>query len=162
VEWVARVSICQLWGLVDDLSSFAAVKHANEDGNEGATRPPRPPTGRATPGARPRKAPRVSRSWARIRTAASRRPLAQCPSASFRLEHHHGVPISAIIFGGRRTHLTPLVYEAFDWDHGVFVGATMLPSGTPRSSASRVKSAATRWPCSPSAATTRATISSIG
>ena len=52
-------------------------------------------------------------------------PIANCPSVSFRLEQHHGVPISAIIFGGRRTHLTPLVYESFNWQHGVFVGATM-------------------------------------
>jgi len=57
-------------------------------------------------------------------------PLAQCPSASFRTEHHHGVPISAIIFGGRRAHLAPLVYEAFDWEHGVFVGATMASGRT--------------------------------
>jgi len=52
-------------------------------------------------------------------------PIVNCPSASFRMEQHHGVPISAIIFGGRRAHLTPLVYESFDWQHGVFVGAIM-------------------------------------
>ncbi len=52
-------------------------------------------------------------------------PIANCPSASFRLEQHHGVPISAIVFGGRRAHLAPLVYESFNWQHGVFVGATM-------------------------------------
>ncbi len=57
-------------------------------------------------------------------------PLTQCPSHSFRTEHHHGVPISAIIFGGRRAHLAPLVYEAFDWEHGVFVGATMASERT--------------------------------
>jgi phosphoenolpyruvate carboxykinase (GTP) len=52
-------------------------------------------------------------------------PISNCPSASFRLEQHHGVPISAIVFGGRRAHLAPLVYESFSWQHGVFVGATM-------------------------------------
>jgi phosphoenolpyruvate carboxykinase (GTP) len=52
-------------------------------------------------------------------------PIANCPSASFRLEQPHGVPISAIVFGGRRAHLAPLVYESFNWQHGVFVGATM-------------------------------------
>ena len=57
-------------------------------------------------------------------------PLAQCPSHSFRTEHHHGVPISAIVFGGRRAHLAPLVYEAFDWEHGVFVGASMASERT--------------------------------
>ncbi len=57
-------------------------------------------------------------------------PLVQCPSHSFRTEHHHGVPISALVFGGRRAHLTPLVYESFDWEHGVFVGATMASERT--------------------------------
>jgi len=52
-------------------------------------------------------------------------PIINCPTASFRLEQHHGVPISAIVFGGRRQHLAPLVYESFSWQHGVFVGATM-------------------------------------
>lgn len=57
-------------------------------------------------------------------------PLAQCPVASHRTEHHHGVPISAVIFGGRRERLAPLVYESFDWEHGVFVGATMASERT--------------------------------
>ena len=57
-------------------------------------------------------------------------PLTQCPSHSFRTEHHHGVPISAIVFGGRRASLAPLVYESFDWEHGVYVGATMASERT--------------------------------
>jgi phosphoenolpyruvate carboxykinase (GTP) len=57
-------------------------------------------------------------------------PIVNCPTVSFRLEHHHGVPISAIIFGGRRQHLAPLVYESFNWQHGVFVGATMASERT--------------------------------
>ncbi|OQC20219.1 MAG: Phosphoenolpyruvate carboxykinase (GTP) [Planctomycetes bacterium ADurb.Bin069] len=52
-------------------------------------------------------------------------PIVQCPTHTFRMEHHHGVPISAIIFGGRRARLAPLVYQSFDWAHGVYVGATM-------------------------------------
>jgi phosphoenolpyruvate carboxykinase (GTP) len=57
-------------------------------------------------------------------------PISQCPTASFRLDQHHGVPISAIIFGGRRARLAPLVYEAFNWQHGVFVGSTMASERT--------------------------------
>ncbi|TWT21507.1 phosphoenolpyruvate carboxykinase (GTP) [Luteimonas marina] len=49
----------------------------------------------------------------------------QCPSYSPRAEDARGVPISAIVFGGRRATLMPLVFEARDWAHGVRVGASM-------------------------------------
>lgn len=49
----------------------------------------------------------------------------QCPSYSPRAEDPQGVPISAIVFGGRRPSLVPLVFEARDWTHGVLVGASM-------------------------------------
>jgi phosphoenolpyruvate carboxykinase (GTP) len=49
----------------------------------------------------------------------------QCPSWSPHAEDAQGVPISAIVFGGRREHLVPLVFEARDWTHGVLVGAAM-------------------------------------
>ena len=57
-------------------------------------------------------------------------PAANCPCISSEFENPQGVPVSAIVFGGRRAKTAPLVYQSFDWKHGVFVGSIMASETT--------------------------------
>ena len=57
-------------------------------------------------------------------------PARNCPCLSSEFENPQGVPISAIVFGGRRAKTAPLVYQSRDWNHGVFVGSIMASETT--------------------------------
>jgi phosphoenolpyruvate carboxykinase (GTP) len=102
-----------------------ATTSAREPWWEGLT--PTPPDGLADwqgqpwqPGAGPAAHPN-----SRFTVLAS-----QCPSIDPKWEDPHGVPISGFIFGSRRTRVIPLVFEAYDWPHGVYLGSAMSTETT--------------------------------
>lgn len=73
------------------------------------------------------------RPWASATSVRAAHPNARFtiaarnwPTVGASFEYPTGVPISAIIFGGRRSRLAPLVYESFSWAHGVYIGATLV------------------------------------
>lgn len=57
-------------------------------------------------------------------------PAVNCPCISPEFNNPNGVPISAIVFGGRRAKTTPLVYQSFDWNHGTFIGSAVSSETT--------------------------------
>ena len=57
-------------------------------------------------------------------------PINQCPTYNPKFDDPEGVPISAIIFGGRRAHVAPLVYQSFNWQHGVYIASQMASERT--------------------------------
>ena len=86
-------------------------------------------------------------------------PASQCPVIAPEWEDPKGVPIDAILFGGRRAGVVPLVTEAFNWQHGTFLGATASSETTAAATGKLDSFAAIPWPCFPSAAITWATTS---
>ena len=88
-------------------------------GGPGEHRRPRPPRGRASRG-RPESDELSSHANSRYCT-----PIKQCPILAAEYDDPRGVPIDAILFGGRRKTTIPLVTEARDWIHGIFMGATL-------------------------------------
>ena len=108
-------------------------------------------------------------SWAPASGAKAAHPNArftvrvtQCPVVAPEWEDPAGVPISAILFGGRRSDVVPLVTEARHWSHGVFLGSVMASETTAARAGRSASYGGTPSPCCRSAATTWPTTSATG
>jgi phosphoenolpyruvate carboxykinase (GTP) len=66
-------------------------------------------------------------------------PISQCPIVDERWEDPAGVPIDAILLGGRRYSTIPLVYQAFNWEHGIFLGSSMFSEPTSASENNKLR-----------------------
>jgi phosphoenolpyruvate carboxykinase (GTP) len=80
-----------------------------------------------TPGEVDKSGTKISAAHPNARFTA---PISQCPIADEKFNDPNGVPIEAILFGGRRYNTIPLVYQALDWKHGTFLGSSMFSEPT--------------------------------
>ena len=113
-------------------------------------------TGRGSPGLPSR------RRRLRIPIPRFTAPMRNNPMLAPEAEDPRGVPIDALIFGGRRPNTVPLVFQAFHWSHGVFLGRRWAARPRRRRRARWVRCGGIRWRCSCSADTTWDGTSGIG
>ncbi|KAK7881618.1 hypothetical protein WMY93_030027 [Mugilogobius chulae] len=141
IAWMKFDSQDGFFGVAPGTSDKTTLRHGNHLQNTVFTNVGRPATGSVVGGSglstRGRHSHRLARkTWKKSPTPCAHpnsrfcAPAGQCPIIDPQWESEEGVPIDAIIFGGRRPEGVPLVYESFSWKHGVFVGAAMRSEAT--------------------------------
>jgi phosphoenolpyruvate carboxykinase (GTP) len=150
--WMRVGSDGRLWAINPEHGMFGALRNTNERTNPGAMRALRRDALFTNAAVRADRSPwwegmgedpadgmidwrgetwrKGSREPASHANARFTIALRACPTASPRIDDPEGVPISAIIFGGRRADLFPLVVQSMGWEHGVYLGATLVSETT--------------------------------